>query len=70
MRRIRAIQPPGAPGVSCIGLDRGQVVQILDDTVDWYRTLGTQQQNATQPSDLSDPLCQPADGRQSRGFGI
>src|SRR6266481_4254773 len=29
-----------------------QVVQILDETVDWYRTLGTQQQNATQPSDL------------------
>jgi uncharacterized membrane protein len=29
-----------------------QVIQILDDTVDWYRTLGTQQQNATQPSDL------------------
>src|ERR671931_427057 len=29
-----------------------QVVQILDDTVDWYRTLGAQQQSATQPSDL------------------
>lgn len=29
-----------------------QVIHILDDTVDWYRTLGTQQQNATQPSDL------------------
>ena len=29
-----------------------QVVQILDETVDWYRTLGIQQQNATQPSDL------------------
>src|ERR1043165_4278907 len=29
-----------------------QVVQILDETVDWYRTLGTQQQAATQPSDL------------------
>lgn len=29
-----------------------QVVQILDETVDWYRTLGTQQQDATQPSDL------------------
>jgi mechanosensitive ion channel-like protein len=29
-----------------------QVIQILDQTVDWYRTLGTQQQNATQPSDL------------------
>lgn len=29
-----------------------QVVQILDETVDWYRSLGTQQQAATQPSDL------------------
>ncbi len=29
-----------------------QVVQLLDETVDWYRTLGTQQQAATQPSDL------------------
>ena len=29
-----------------------QVIQILDDTVDWYRTLGAQQQSATQPSDL------------------
>jgi len=29
-----------------------QVVQILDDTVDWYRMLGVQQQSATQPSDL------------------
>ena len=29
-----------------------QVVAILDETVDWYRTLGVQQQSATQPSDL------------------
>jgi small-conductance mechanosensitive channel len=29
-----------------------QVVRILDETVDWYRTLGVQQQAATQPSDL------------------
>src|SRR5262249_11680835 len=29
-----------------------QVVQILDETVDWYRTLGAQQQTSTQPSDL------------------
>ena len=29
-----------------------QVVQMLDETVDWYRTLGTQQQEATQPSEL------------------
>ena len=28
-----------------------QVVQILDQTVEWYRTLGTQQQAASQPSD-------------------
>lgn len=33
-------------------LTGGQVIQILDDTVEWYRSLGTQQQNATQPSDL------------------
>src|ERR1700675_2915454 len=36
--------------VSVLAAD--QVIQILDETVDWYRTLGTQQQNATQPSDL------------------
>ncbi len=29
-----------------------QVVQILDETVDWYRTLGAQQQASRQPSDL------------------
>lgn len=29
-----------------------QVVQLLDETVDWYRTLGMQQQASTQPSDL------------------
>jgi small-conductance mechanosensitive channel len=29
-----------------------EVVQILDATVDWYRTLGIQQQAATHPSDL------------------
>jgi small-conductance mechanosensitive channel len=29
-----------------------QVVQVLDETVDWYRTLGAQQQASRQPSDL------------------
>jgi small-conductance mechanosensitive channel len=29
-----------------------QVVRILDETVDWYRMLGIQQESATQPSDL------------------
>ena len=33
-------------------LTADQVLQILDETVDWYRTLGTQQQSSTQPSDL------------------
>lgn len=46
--------PPAAaapnPRVSVLTAE--QVIQILDETVDWYRTLGTQQQNATQPSDL------------------
>ncbi len=42
-----------APPSSRVSVLTGeQVIQILDDTVDWYRTLGTQQQNATQPSDL------------------
>ena len=45
--------PAGAAPESHVSVLTGaQVVQILDDTVDWYRTLGTQQQNATQPSDL------------------
>lgn len=29
-----------------------QVIQVLDQTIDWYRTLGVQQQTATEPSDL------------------
>lgn len=38
------------PAVSVLTGD--QVVQILDETVEWYRTLGAQQQTASQPSDL------------------
>src|SRR5262245_16165197 len=45
--------PPAAPAADSRAVMTGdQVVQILDDTVDWYRTLGAQQQSATQPSDL------------------
>jgi small-conductance mechanosensitive channel len=29
-----------------------QVIQVLDQTIDWYRTLGLQQQAAKEPSDL------------------
>jgi small-conductance mechanosensitive channel len=41
-----------APLANVSILTGDQVVQILDDTVEWYRTLGAQQQTATQPSDL------------------
>jgi small-conductance mechanosensitive channel len=41
-----------ATGAQVSVLTGGQVIRILDDTVEWYRALGTQQQNATQPSDL------------------
>src|SRR6202051_4993385 len=42
----------GAPSSRVSVLTGEQVVQILDETVDWYRTLGTQQQNVTPPRDL------------------
>ena len=41
-----------APDSKVAVLTGDQVIEILDETVDWYRTLGVQQQNATQPSDL------------------
>src|SRR5258707_7903678 len=49
-----------------------QVVQILDETVDWYRTLGTQQQYATEPSDLLILFAnrQTADQVVGLAFGI
>jgi small-conductance mechanosensitive channel len=42
---------PAAPAHESV-LSGDQVIQILDETVEWYRTLGTQQQTASQPSDL------------------
>jgi small-conductance mechanosensitive channel len=44
-----------APGVTLTSravMTGDQVIRILDETVDWYRMLGVQQQSATQPSDL------------------
>src|SRR6478735_3610282 len=50
------VSPPAAAPVAAIAsravMTGEQVVRILDETVDWYRTLGAQQQSATQPSDL------------------
>lgn len=40
------------PSVPVAVLTPEQVIELLDETVDWYRTLGTQQQSATRPSDL------------------
>jgi hypothetical protein len=40
--RPKAAAPP---------LTAAQIIQILDETVQWYRTLGSQQQNANEPSD-------------------
>src|SRR6202022_5037933 len=55
--RAHAVDPndPSAGGASnsrVSVLTGEQLVQILDETVDWYRTLATQQQHSTQPSDL------------------
>jgi small-conductance mechanosensitive channel len=45
--------PAGAPPITNRAVMMSdEVVQILDETVDWYRMLGVQQQSATQPSDL------------------
>jgi small-conductance mechanosensitive channel len=39
--------PPLAPPMTA-----AQVITVLDQTVDWYRTLGVQQQAANEPSDM------------------
>src|SRR4051812_34358328 len=44
--------PPAQAITSRAVMTGEQVMRILDETVDWYRTLGAQQQSATQPSDL------------------
>lgn len=46
----RAAEPP-APESRAV-MSAAQVIEVLDETVDWYRMLGTQQQAAAQPSEL------------------
>jgi len=46
------LAPKGSPRQTVAVLSAAEVVEILDKTVDWYRTLGTQQEHATEPSDL------------------
>jgi small-conductance mechanosensitive channel len=43
---------PASPLSARAVMTGDQVIRILDETVDWYRMLGIQQQSATQPSDL------------------
>src|SRR5579863_1434355 len=45
---------PAVPAVPAVvaPMTGQQVIQILDQTIDWYRTLGIQQQAAGEPSDL------------------
>ncbi len=42
---------PAAPAVAA-PMTGPQIIQLLDQTIDWYRTLGIQQQAANEPSDL------------------
>ncbi|MGA2341824.1 MAG: mechanosensitive ion channel domain-containing protein [Steroidobacteraceae bacterium] len=48
------VQPaPAAPSASLAApLSGPEIIQMLDETVDWYRTLGTQLKIANEPSDL------------------
>jgi small-conductance mechanosensitive channel len=47
-----ASQPPATLPPLVPPMASAQVIQVLDQAVDWYRTLGTQQQAANEPSDL------------------
>jgi hypothetical protein len=43
---------PSATPIPVSPLTGPQVIQLLDQTIDWYRSLGIQQQTANEPSDL------------------
>lgn len=45
-------QGTAGPQASAPPLTAAEVISALDQTVDWYRTLGVQQQAANEPSDL------------------
>jgi len=46
------VPAPAANAQPAAPLTGPQVIQLLDRTIDWYRTLGIQQQTANEPSDL------------------
>src|ERR1700722_20699262 len=43
---------PPAPAAIAAPMTGQQVIQVLDQAIDWFRTLGIQQQTANEPSDL------------------
>jgi small-conductance mechanosensitive channel len=47
-----ATPPPASAAAPPAPMSAAEVIQMLDATVDWYRTLGIQQQIADEPSDL------------------
>jgi small-conductance mechanosensitive channel len=51
---LSAAAPDAPPAASSMTapMTGPQVIQVLDQTIDWYRTLGIQQQAAGEPSDL------------------
>ncbi len=49
---VSPVAPTNATATEASVLTSGEVVQILDKTSEWYRTLGIQQENASQPSDV------------------
>ena len=46
-----AASPAGAAPTVTAPMTAARVIQVLDQTVDWYRSLGAQQQAANEPSD-------------------
>jgi small-conductance mechanosensitive channel len=47
-----AASPAGSGPAAAAPMTGPQVIQVLDQTIDWYRTLGIQQQVSNEPSDL------------------
>jgi len=47
-----AVAAPPVDAAAPPPLSGPQVLQLLDQTIDWYRSLGIEQQTATEPSDL------------------
>jgi small-conductance mechanosensitive channel len=47
-----AASPAGPATGAAAPMTGPQVIQLLDQTIDWYRTLGIQQQVSNEPSDL------------------